>query len=72
MRTGTNLALWWSHMSVQVVLLTGNGQPKIKLLKAFYTETRNFIIMIMSYSYSTYSPYSKYISVVCVVMVTLI
>lgn len=47
MRTGTNLALWWSHMSVQVVLLTGNAQPKIKLLKALYTETRHFIIMIM-------------------------
>jgi len=24
MRTGTNLAHWWSHMSDQVVLPTGN------------------------------------------------
>lgn len=28
MRTGTNLAHWWLHMSDQVALPTGNAQPK--------------------------------------------
>lgn len=33
MRTGTDLVLWWSHMSDLVVLLTGNAEVKMKHFK---------------------------------------